>query len=122
MRLADAQKNHVQAQLVASREQFERASRSGVHLATITELAMNEFDIKWAEFGSRMKLVAGKELFTALNAHLQTTAKVSISASSVVEMFAPAEITGSLYNLLHKLNEMCAIDVPEQPSFMFESA
>jgi hypothetical protein len=33
MRLADGQKNYVQAQLIASREQFERATRSRAHLA-----------------------------------------------------------------------------------------
>ena len=121
MRLAEAQKNHVQAQLVSSRDKFERLSRSGIHLATLTESAMNEFDVKWAEFDTRMKLVGGKELFTAINGYLQNSVKVSISATSVIEMFSPAEITGSLFQLLHKLSEMCAVDAPEQPSFTFES-
>jgi len=120
MKLTDALKNRVQARLVASREQFERASRSGAHLVTISEAAMNDFDQKWGCVDSRMRLVPGKEVFTELNGYLQSSYKISLSANFVAALFMREDVWPPLANLLHKLDEMRNAEILDQPSIPFE--
>ena len=81
MQLADGFKNQVQARVVSSRQQFERDSKSTPHPVTISEAAMNEFDKKWASVELRMKIVPGKEVFSALNAHLQSKYKIALNTN-----------------------------------------
>jgi len=122
MRLADGFKNSVQARIVSARQQFERTSRPGLDQVTISETAMNEFDQKWMSPEGRMRLVPGKELLSALNAHLQQTHRIALSPVVVVESFSRAEVFPQLAMLLHKLDELRTAEVPEQPSFDFAPA
>jgi hypothetical protein len=121
MLLADGLKNQVQARLVSSRQQFERTTRSSLDAVTVSEAAMNDFDEKWATTEGRMKMVPGKELLSALNAHLQRTQKIALSPLLVVESFSRAEICPQLAQLLRKLDELRKEEVPDQPSFEFAS-
>ena len=119
MQLADGLKNQVQARIVASRQQFERDSKSGLHTVTISEAAMNEFDKKWESVENRMKIVPGKEVFSALNAHLQSKYKIALSPIFVVESFLRDEISPQIADLLGKLDELRKEDAPDQPSLEF---
>jgi hypothetical protein len=119
MHLADGLKNQVQARIVSSRQQFERDSRSGLHAVTISEAAMNEFDKKWESVENRMKIVPGKEVFSALNAHLQLKYKIALSPIFVVESFQRNEVSQQVADLLQKLDEIRKEDAPDQPSLEF---
>lgn len=119
MRLADGLKNQVQARIVASRQQFERDVRSGLHAVTISEAAMNEFDKKWESVENRMKVVPGKEVFSALNAHLQSKYKIALSPIFVVESFLREEISTQIVSLLQKLDEIRREDAPDQAALEF---
>lgn len=119
MHLADGLKNQVQARIVSSRQQFERDSRSGLHAVTISEAAMNEFDKKWESVENRMKIVPGKEVFSALNAHLQLKYKIALSPTFVVESFQRNEVSQEVADLLQKLDEIRKEDAPDQPSLEF---
>ena len=119
MQLADGLKNPVQARIVASRQQFERDSKSGLHAVSISEAAMNEFDKKWESVENRMKIVPGKEVFSALNAHLQSKYKIALSPISVVESFQRDEISPQIADLLRKLDEIRKEDAPDQPTLEF---
>ncbi|HEY1719567.1 MAG TPA: ATP-binding protein [Verrucomicrobiae bacterium] len=120
MRLADGLKNKVQARVVSARQQFERDSRSTLHAATISETAMNEFDKKWESVEDRMKIVPGKEVFSALNAHLQTKYKIALSPRFVVESFLRDEVSPQIVTLLQKINEIRKEDAPDQDLLEFK--
>jgi len=122
MRLADGLKNKVQAQVVSARQQFERESRSTLHAATISETAMNEFDKKWESVEDRMKIVPGKEVFSALNAHLQTKYKIALSPRFVVDSFLRDEISPQIAALLQKIDEIRKEDAPDQDLLEFKPA
>jgi energy-coupling factor transporter ATP-binding protein EcfA2 len=122
MRLSDGLKNQVQARLVAARQLFERAAQSGLHPVSISEEAMDEFDAKWGQVGTRMRLVPGKELLSALNAYLQNSLKIAVSASALADSFGRDEMPPPLLELLHKLDEMRSAEIPEQPSLPFEGS
>ena len=119
MHLADGLKNQVLARIIASRQQFERDSKSGLHTVTISEAAMNEFDKKWESVENRMKIVPGKEVFSALNAHLQLKYKIALSPISVVESFLRDEISPQIAALLCKLDEIRKEDAPDQAALEF---
>ena len=121
MRLSDGLKNQVQARLVAARQQFERTVQSGLHSVTISETAMNEFDQKWGRIDTRMRLVPGKELLSALNGYLQDSLKTAVSANALVEAFTRSDIAQPLIELLEKLDEMRRTEIPEQSPLPFEA-
>ena len=80
---------------------------------------MNEFDKKWESVEDRMKIVPGKDVFSALNVHLQSKYKIALSPIFVVESFSRDEVSPQISDLLHKLEEIRKEDAPEQPSFEF---
>jgi energy-coupling factor transporter ATP-binding protein EcfA2 len=122
MHLAEGLKNQVQARIVAGRQQFERDSKSGLHAVTISEAAMNEFDQKWQTVGNRMKIVPGKEVFSALNSHLKAKYKIALSPIFVVECFNRDEVDPQVVSLLGKLDALRKEDVPDQPLLQFASS
>jgi energy-coupling factor transporter ATP-binding protein EcfA2 len=113
MRLADGFKNPVQARLVSARHQFERTNRTTLDAVTISEAAMNEFDQRWANPEGRMSMVPGKELLSALNAHLQQAHRIALSPVSIVESFLGGEVCPQLATLLQKLDQLRTEEVPE---------
>jgi hypothetical protein len=117
MQLADGLKNQVQARIVAFRQQFERDSRSGLHTVTISESAMNEFDKKWESVENRMKIVPGKEIFSALNAYLQPKYKIALNPIFVAESFSRDEISPQIAGLLYKLDEIRKEEASDQLEF-----
>ena len=121
MRLSEGMKNQVQARLVAARQQFERTVQSGLHAVSIAEAAMTEFDEKWRNLESRMRLVPGKELLSELNTYLQGSVKVAVSPSALVESFTRDEIPPELAELLAKLDGLRKAEIPEQPPLPFET-
>jgi hypothetical protein len=119
MRLADGLKNQVQARVVSARQQFERMARSPLDAVTISEAAMNEFDQRWESTEGRMKMVPGKELFSALNEHLQLTYKIALSPLLIVESFSRSEVCPQLVDLLRRLDDLRKEEAPDQPSLDF---
>jgi hypothetical protein len=80
---------------------------------------MNEFDQKWASPEGRMAMVPGKEIFSALNSHLQQAHRIALSPIVVVGCFLRDEVCPQLLALLLKLDELRTAEVPEQPSLEF---
>jgi hypothetical protein len=92
MNLAEPMKNKVQAQLVAANQLFERKRQPRLHGSSTAEKIMDEFDEAWGTFASRMKLVAGKEMLSALNQHLQGAYRCSVTAGAIANAFRPNEL------------------------------
>lgn len=121
MRLADTFKNQVQARIVSARQHFERTNRSTLDAVTISESAMNEFDLKWASTEGRMAMVPGKELFSALNGYLQHNHGIALSPIIVADSFLRDEVYPNLLALLGKLDELRTAAVQDQASLEFAS-
>ena len=69
-----------------------------------------------------MKLVPGKEVFSALNAHLQSKYKISLNPIFVVESFTREEISQQVAALLQKLDALRKEDAPDQAALEFPQA
>lgn len=82
---------------------------------------MNEFDKKWESVEDRMKMVPGKEVFSALNAYLQPKHKIALSPMFVAESFSRSEISPKIADLLCKLDEIRKEEAPDQASLEFTS-
>jgi hypothetical protein len=67
-----------------------------------------------------MKIVPGKEVFSALNAHLQTKYKIALSPRFVVESFLRDEVSPQIVTLLQKINEIRKEDAPDQDLLEFK--
>jgi hypothetical protein len=80
---------------------------------------MNDFDQKWATVELRMKIVPGKEVFSALNAHLQAKYKISLNPIFVVESFLREEISPQVIELLQKLEAIRKENAPDQAALEF---
>ena len=80
---------------------------------------MNEFDKKWESVETRMKIVPGKEVFSALNAHLQSKYKIALSPNFVAESFLRSEVCPQIVALLQKLDEIRKEDAPDQAALEF---
>lgn len=82
---------------------------------------MNEFDKKWESVEERMKIVPGKEIFSALNAYLQSKYKVSLTPRFVVESFLREEISPQVVSLLQKIDAIRKEEAPDQTALEFMS-
>lgn len=67
---------------------------------------MNDFDQKWAQIDSRMLIVPGKELFSALNGYLQKEYQISLNPLAVVDAFKRSEVWPELALLLNKIDKL----------------
>ncbi len=83
---------------------------------------MNEFDKKWESVENRMKIVPGKEVLSALNAHLQLKYKIALSPIFVVASFLRGEISPQIAALLCKLDEIRKEETPDQAALEFAQA
>lgn len=114
MTISEDMKSAVLARLLDERRKFERSIRSPEHDVTIFQAATTNFESKWNVFEERMKLVPGKDLLSALNAHLQETYQVTLSNRAVVDSFTRNEIWSEVGDLLKKLDEVRGLHPAEK--------
>jgi energy-coupling factor transporter ATP-binding protein EcfA2 len=105
MQLSESLKNKVQSQLVIATQQFERRKHPDHHASTVSEKAMNEFDIQWTVFENRMSLVPGKDVLSLLNHHFQTTYHCALTVGAIVDAFPSSVVSQEISDLLKKIND-----------------
>ena len=64
---------------------------------------MKEFDAAWENLEERITLVPGKQVFAAMNNHLQSEYKVTISPIYVSSRLNADEIFPEIINLIDKI-------------------
>ncbi len=106
MRLTEPLKNRVQAQLVTSRQMFEKRSQPGLHGSNSSQAAMDEFDRAWSAFEDRMKIIPGKEVLSLLNEFLQREHACALTPGSIVESFQKQDVFQDVQKLIAKLQEL----------------
>lgn len=97
-------KNRVFSRLVDSRQRFEKSQGTTLHASSITEAALNEFDLMWGDLDRRLLSIPGKELFSLLNAALQSRGIGAITPYSVVDTMKKEEVWSPLENLIRKID------------------
>ena len=83
----------------------ERASSSGVHVATISTAVLAEFDSLWADPESRLRVVSGKEVLSRVNDDLQERYGVSVTSKAIIEAMKKEEVPTEMVELIHALSE-----------------
>jgi energy-coupling factor transporter ATP-binding protein EcfA2 len=104
--ITDGMKNRVASQLVARRKNYDKRMQPSVDEATITERAMNDFDVQWNDPVRRLDLVPGKEVLGALNTELQRQAGVHLTSAQIIEGYTAAEIPDEMKLLIKSLDDL----------------
>ena len=69
--LSNKMKSKVNAQFMSKREKFLKSANPGLDPASINQKMLEDFDALWSNMESRLKIVPGKDLLSALNEYLQ---------------------------------------------------
>jgi hypothetical protein len=104
--------SYVTAQVLACRGLFERKGASGLHEATITETALNEFGATWENANARLNTIPGKEALIAFNEYLQKNYSVSITPTSRVDAMLDSEVSPNVRRLLSHLSDFSSSSPP----------
>jgi hypothetical protein len=63
-------KSHVMAQFLDNKRRFSRLNSPTVHDATITQAALDEFELGWSSSEGKLALIPGKEAVSFINKEL----------------------------------------------------
>jgi hypothetical protein len=119
-RLTDSMKNKVQAQLVTARQAFERRSHPAIHPSNISEAAMNDFDVQWGTWPTRLRLISGKEVLSALNQYLQSLRHAAITPLAVIDAMRRDEVPVEMVALISKIADMKTVPIEEPLEYDLE--
>jgi predicted ATP-dependent endonuclease of OLD family len=103
-----SKKTYVASQYLSERRKFERTQAPQLHDASVSELALNEFEAKWGSPGAPFELVPGKEALSALNKYAQESDGVSVTPASIIDAMLLSEVppeTVKLIDLLAKFSK-----------------
>jgi predicted ATPase len=95
-------KGAVQAQYIAKRTKY--LEHSPIDPATITAETIEWFEKKWENHQTRVEIVPGKEVLSAIREQVQSQYGVSLTDVRIVDEFRPDEIPADLRQLLHRLD------------------
>lgn len=96
-------KSYVMSHYLTSCRLFERKNSSSQHEATIGQAALEEFEDRWKDADSRLKIIPGKEAMSALNQHLQDKYGVSVTPTAIVDAMKIDEISAEIKQLIHDI-------------------
>ena len=97
---ASKKKSYVMAQYLASRRSFARKHSPSIHEATITQVALEEFEDCWKEASSRLRVIPGKEAMSAVNQHLQEKYDVNVTPTAIVDAMNTDEVPADIKQLI----------------------
>ncbi len=100
-RITSPMKGDVLGQYLARRSEFLQRTRRDT--ATINAETLEWFEGKWGDLATRMEIVRGKEVLSALREHLQTAYQVNLTDVRIIDEFRRDEIPADLLALLEKL-------------------
>jgi len=106
-------KSYVTAQYLADRRLFERKVSSGLHEATINEVALREFEEHWKSPFRRLELISGKDALSAVNQHLQDRYGVSVTPTGIIDAMHIDEVPDEMKQLVLDIAEFALARVSE---------
>lgn len=109
---AAERKHYVMGQFTENFKRFRKSQGEKAHEATLTELALKEFEARWSDVDERVKMLPGKEAFSFLNGKLQERHKVSVTPISVVEAMNVEEVPNSMVELVKAIEAFAEAEPP----------
>ena len=100
--LTEKMKTTVQGQYVAKYLNFNKRSKKDK--ATLSTEIIKRFEEKWTSLATRMEIVPGKKVLSALRTRLHEKCSVSLTDIKIIDEFQPEEIPNDLMCLLGKLD------------------
>jgi hypothetical protein len=94
---------------LASRRLFERTHSPTVHETVINEAALREFEASWIVAASRLQVIPGKEVISAVNGHLQKEYGINVTATAIIDSMKLDEIPAEMRVLVEMLREFSAL-------------
>jgi energy-coupling factor transporter ATP-binding protein EcfA2 len=101
--LSNTLKNRVNAQFMSRRGVYIKATHSELDGASINKIMLDDFDRLWTDLESRLKIIPGKELLSALNDYLQSKYSITLTQTSIIRAMTNNEIPDEITCLLNKL-------------------
>jgi energy-coupling factor transporter ATP-binding protein EcfA2 len=108
---AVGKKTIVMSRLMASCRSFERAKDSGIDDATVTAIAIDEFERNWKDANSRLGVIPGKEALSYLNTQMQKRYAVTLTATGIIDAMIVDEIPSEMRDLMAELKLFCSSKV-----------
>jgi hypothetical protein len=103
--LSEDQKHEVQSQLIAKAREFKKKKNPHLDDSTITAPILKEFDEKWSDLESRLKILGGKDFVSQLSAYMGNEFGTSITVSQIIDNMRLDEIPNSLQDTLLRLDK-----------------
>ena len=94
-------KDNVFTQLIARRHDY--FAHTGVDRSRLYKDVLGGFEGRWTDLGSRMALVAGKEVLGLLRNRVQESCGVTLTDARIVEAMTRDDIPDDMCDLLNKL-------------------
>jgi energy-coupling factor transporter ATP-binding protein EcfA2 len=101
-------KNHLLGQLLTRRPSLEDKAKQETHRSSVATNILAQFDNKWVDLDSRLQIVHGKDVLTALNEHLQSTWQINLTATQIIDAMQPSEIPDEMKEVVSSLAEFCS--------------
>ena len=79
--------------------------KSGRDQATLTSESLAIYDSKWSDMTSRLKIVPGKDVLSAVRERFQTDYGITLTDIRIVDSFRPDEVPQDMIKLIRKLDE-----------------
>lgn len=105
--ITDGIRLDVESQFLSSRLRHERSARRSVDEATLNKEALHEFETRWSDFDSRLRIVPGKTVLARLNTLLNERHHISLSHGLIVRSFRREDVPTEMVAIIQDLQAFC---------------
>lgn len=91
--------------MLTAKRQFERTNSPNLDETTITQAALEAFEVAWATEESRLSAIPGKEALSALNRAFQELYGITVTPTSIIDAMRAEEVPREMISLLELLTE-----------------
>lgn len=102
---ATTKRSYVASQMLTAKRQFERTNSPNLDETTITQAALEAFEVAWATEGARLSAIPGKEALSVLNRAFQELYGITVTPTSIIDAMRAEEVPREMISLLELLTE-----------------
>ena len=99
--IIEPMKSDIQAQLLARRHEFLKAS--GIDASVAHKESLKQFDASWASIEGMIAISSGKEVLHQLRTKIQETWNVTLTDARIIEGFWKEDVSDEMSALLNRL-------------------
>lgn len=112
-KFAESCRIEVQSRMIAERKQFEKGNNPKLSEASVNAAALQDFESRWKDEESRLRVIPGKEALAALNQEAQATYSVSITPLAIIDAMAMDDVPEEMKSLVAMLKALSSDELPE---------